>query len=129
MQFSRTRLVVFGILLPLADTVRRWHTWREDPMAMFDDYILGAVLLFCAWYAGRSTKGQLVLTAAWGFLCGVGFLSVLGQLRRVQLGEPDPAPISAEWVAIIKGIGLLLAVAALLATINSKQEAPNSATP
>lgn len=121
MRFSWIMAVVLGVLLPVAETVRRWNTWRDDPLAMFDDYVLGAILLVSAWYAAwQPKKRQLVLTAVWGFMCGVGFLSLLGQFRRLQLGEPDPAPISAECVAVIKGLGLALAVAALLTTINAK---------
>ena len=121
MRFSWIMAVALGVLLPAAETVRRWNTWRDDPLAMFDDYILGAILLLSAWYAAcRPKRRQLVLTAVWGFMCGVGFLSLLGQFRRLQLGEPDPAPISAEWVAVVKSFGLTLAVVALVATINAK---------
>ncbi len=127
MRFSWTMAVVIGGLLPVAETVRRWNTWRQDPMAMFDDYLLGAILLLSAWYAARAPhKRQLVLTAVWGFMCGIGFLGLLGQFRRLHVGEPDPAPISSEWVAVLKGLGLALAVVALLATINAKRGAVGS---
>lgn len=40
--FSRYLAIVIGIVTPLAETIRRWSTWREDPPSLFDDYILGA---------------------------------------------------------------------------------------
>ena len=30
------------------------------------------------------------------------------QLQQVRIGAIDPAPVSTEWVAVIKGIGLAL---------------------
>jgi hypothetical protein len=38
---SRYLAFVIGILTPLAETIRRWSTWRNYPPALFDDYILG----------------------------------------------------------------------------------------
>jgi len=63
---SRYLAIVLGILTPLAETVRRWSTWRENPPALFDDYILGAFLLFGAWRAGKdASRGRPFLAAAW----------------------------------------------------------------
>jgi len=31
-----------------------------------------------------------------------------GLLQQVRIGAIDPAPISTEWVAVVKGIGLAL---------------------
>jgi hypothetical protein len=42
MRFSRCLAWIFGILLPIAETVRRWATWQEFPPALFDDYSGGA---------------------------------------------------------------------------------------
>ena len=121
MKFSRTLAIVFGFLAPIADTVRRWNSWRDFPPALFDDYIMGALLLTSAWVAGRNFyPGQRLLAAAWGFTCGLGYYSFFDQLRRYQLGEIDPAPISSAWVLGIKGVGLLLAIAALLATLKAR---------
>src|SRR4051794_28824356 len=36
MRFSRALAIAFGLLAPLAETVRRWHTWREYPPAIAD---------------------------------------------------------------------------------------------
>jgi hypothetical protein len=123
MRFSRILAVVLGVLVPSAETVRRWSTWREAPLALFDDYILAGLLLYGVWLAGHDfRRGQCFLAAAWGIVCGVGYGSVMGQLDRLQRGEPDPAPIPSSWVAAIKGVLLALAVTALIATLRARPQ-------
>ena len=120
MRFSRALAVIFGVLAPVAETVRRWSTWREYPPAMFDDYIMGAFLIAGAWLVGRRfSAGQRLLAAAWGFTCGLGYYSFFEQLRRYRLGETDPAPIPSSAMVAIKGVGVLLAIAALVATLSA----------
>lgn len=121
MIFSRMLAVIFGFLAPLAETVRRWHTWREYPPALFDDYVMGALLIAGAWSVSRRYgSGQRLLAAAWGFTCGLGYYSFFEQLRRYGLGEIDPAPIPSGAMLAIKGVGLLLAIVALAATVSAK---------
>ena len=123
-QFSRRLAIAGGILAPLGETVRRWDTWRQSPHNLFDDYIMGAFLLYAAWLARRDARsGQRYLAAAWAFACGLGYYSFFGQLRSLRLGEIDPAPISSEWVAVIKGIAVTLAVISLLASLRRMREA------
>lgn len=115
---SRYLAIIFGILTPLAETIRRWSTWRENPPALFDDYILGAFLLYGAWRVGRDARsGQRFLAAAWAFMCGMAYLSFFGQLYQNRLGIADPAPISSGWVAAIKGIGFAIGVTALILSL------------
>src|SRR5215510_11904188 len=115
---SRYLALVVGVLTPLAETIRRWSTWRENPPALFDDYILGAFLLFGAWRTGKDvTRGRPFLAAAWAFMCGMAYGSFFEQLHRYGLGIVDPAPISSEWVATIKGIGLAVGVTALVFSV------------
>ena len=117
-QFSRRLAIALGILTPVAETIRRWSTWKKDPASLFDDYILGAFLLYGAWRAGRNVhSGQRFLAAAWAFMCGMAYLSFFGQLDRLRAGEVDPAPIASKWVLMIKGIGLGLAVLALVISL------------
>jgi hypothetical protein len=93
-------------------------------MALFDDYILAALVLYGAWLAGRDfRRGQCFLAAAWGVVCGVGYGSVMGQIERLQSGEPDPAPISAFAVAVIKGVLFALSLTALVMTLRAKSQA------
>src|SRR5467141_3690368 len=116
--FSRNLAIVLGILTPLAETIRRWSTWRENPPALFDDYILGAFLLYGAWRVGKDARaGQRFLAAAWAFFCGMAYGSFFGQLQHLRMGDADPAPISSGWVALIKGLGLALGILALVISL------------
>lgn len=118
MTVSRYLALVVGILTPLAETVRRWGTWRENPPALFDDYVLGAFLVYGAWRVGKDVRsGQRFLAAAWAFMCGMAYYSFFEQVHRYQIGLSDPAPISSGWVAVIKGIGLGLGIIALVLSL------------
>ena len=127
-QFSRRLAVVVGILAPLAETVRRWSTWRQSPANLFDDYIMGAFLLYGAWRTGKNLRnGQRVLAAAWAFACGFGYYSFFGQWQNLRLGVRDPAPIASEWVLLIKGILFALAIVALVLSLRRLPEDDASA--
>ena len=118
MKLSRYLAIFIGIVTPLAETIRRWSTWRENPPALFDDYILGAFLLYGAWRAGKDIRsGQRFLAAAWAFMCGMAYYSFFDQVHRYRLGLSDPAQISSGWVAVIKGIGLGLGIIALVLSL------------
>lgn len=118
--FSRRLALVVGVFTPLAETIRRWHQLGQPsawPM-WFDDLLLGGFLLYAAWRTGRDPRsGQSYLAGAWGVTAGMAYVSFFGQLQR--LSEPDPAPIGAAWVVGIKGIGLLLAITALVVTLKA----------
>jgi len=117
-RFSRRLAIIAGILAPLAETVRRWSTWQEWPPNFFDDYLMGALLLYGAWRTGRDVRsGQRFLAAAWGLACGFGYYSFFGQLQSMGRHEVDPAPISSAWVAVIKGVAWAFAILALVVTL------------
>ena len=117
-RFSRDAAFVLGVLTPIAETIRRWSTWREDPAAYFDDFFLGGLLLYGAWRVWKDPRaGQRFLAAGWGFACGMIYPSFFFQLDMVRLGEPDPAPIPSECVLAIKGVGFALAILSLVASL------------
>ena len=53
MQFSKWLAIVGGVLAPALETIRRWSTWKESPANLFDDYIMGGLLLYGAWRVGK----------------------------------------------------------------------------
>jgi len=124
---SRYFAIVLGILTPMLETIRRWSTWRENPLSILDDYILGAFLLFGVWRVTKDVRrGQRLLAAAWGFFCGTAYLSFTGQLYFNRLGIADPAPISSTGVAVIKGIGLAIGVTCLVFSLWPLSESEKS---
>src|ERR1700752_1148260 len=83
--FSRYLALVLGLVTPVAETIRRWSPWRADPPALFDDYILGALLLYGAWRVGRDARtGQRFLAAGFAFMCGMAYYSFFGQLQNIR---------------------------------------------
>ena len=123
LQFSRWLALAGGILAPLAETIRRWSSWKQSPANLFDDYIMGAFLLFAAWRLGKDVRsGQRFLTAAWGFACGLGYYSFFGQLDSLRLGQADPAPIPSKWVLVVKGLAWGLAITALALSLKRLPE-------
>jgi len=123
--FSRNLAIALGLITPALETIRRWHTWQEDPLSFFDDFILGAGLLYGAWRVTKNAAdGQRYLVAAWGFALGMVYASLDFQLQLVRNGGVDPAPISAEWVAVVKGVGMVLVLIGLISSLR-KVGVPN----
>jgi hypothetical protein len=124
--FSRRLAIIFGILTPLAETVRRWRQLSQISVWPFwlDDYFIGALLLYWAWRTSKDIRsGRRFLAAGWGFTCGMAYSSFFAQLER--LNEPDPAPIPSTWVAVIKGVGFALAILALVVSLKRLKEERN----
>ncbi|MFL6230308.1 MAG: hypothetical protein ACJ741_16165 [Pyrinomonadaceae bacterium] len=122
-RLARWLAYVGGVLAPLGETIRRWGTWRENPSLLFDDYIIGALLIYGAWRVGRDARGgQRFLSAAWGFACGMGYASFFGQLYANAHGVADPAPVSGATVAVVKGFAFALSILALTASLRPLTE-------
>ena len=120
-KFSRYLAIVLGIITPIAETIRRRHQLNDVTNWPFwlDDFFLGGFLLYGAWRTRKDiTSGQPHLAAAWGFACGMIYPSFFTQL--IMLGQPDPSSLPSVWVAVIKGIGFALAIAALVTTLKWK---------
>jgi hypothetical protein len=118
--FSRRLALVFGVLLPIVETIRRWPQLGDFRMwpAWLDDFILAAFLLYGAWRTSKDVgTGRCYLAAAWGLTCGMAYGSFFGQLTRLDIA--DPAPIPTAWVVAIKGIGFLLAIVALVGSLRT----------
>ena len=111
--------VVLGLLIPILETVRRWGTFGKNPVTVIEDYVIGALLLWGAWLVGRNYRRG-------GGGAGGGPAArprprPVGQLYHLQTGEADPAPVSSEAVAVIKGALLALAIVALAVTVLAKE--------
>lgn len=122
-RFSITAAFFLGILLPLLETIRRWHQRDELQyfFSWFDDYMLGAFLVFGAYKAHANiVTGQKFLSAAWGAAVAGLFLSFIGQLDH--LNTPDPAPVSSYWVAVIKGTILLFCIVSLIGSLQDREK-------
>jgi len=121
MEFSRALALAGGILLPLIETVRRWHQlsdWRMAP-AWLDDWIIGLFLLYGAWVTRENREsGRATLAAAWGLACGMAFPSFFGELMPGN--GADPSGLSTAVVAAVKGLMFGLAIAALNATLRAE---------
>ena len=80
--FSRRLAIVFGVLLPIIETIRRWPQLGDVRMwpAWLDDFILAAFLLYGAWRTRKARDvGRPYLAAAWGITCGMAYGSFFGQ--------------------------------------------------
>lgn len=121
--YSRRLALIFGILLPLAETARRWHQISGGTHLVFwlDDVLLGAMLLYGAWRTRADfADGQPFLAAAWGCALGMGYFSFFGML--VDPSRVESGPLPAGWVQAIVGVGLLLSVLALIGSLRPAGE-------
>jgi hypothetical protein len=112
---------IAGILLPILETIRRWDQLADFRyfIAWFDDYIIGGFLFFGAWKTYRAVAhGVNYLIAAWGFATGMCFYSFFGQLQAIN--EPDPGPLSATTIVLIKGVMFLICIVCLILSLNQK---------
>ena len=121
---SRRLAVVFGLLTPLAETVRRWGTWWDHPAAFLDDFLLGGFLLLGAWATRNqnSARGSALLAAAWGFACGMAYSSIAFHWSAMRVGIQDPAPIPSQWVFGIKLMGGFVFFAALVLALRGRSK-------
>jgi hypothetical protein len=122
MTFARRLALLAGIVLPLGETARRWHQLADPRLffAWFDDWLIGAFLLYGAWRAGRDpATGQASLAAAWGFTLAIAIGSFI---TGVVAGDPTGAPRSV--VVPIKTAMLLLAVVALADVLRWRPSGP-----
>jgi hypothetical protein len=122
LSISRRLALLIGSLLPVAETIRRWRQLDDLSVWPFwlDDFLIGGFLLYAYWRTRQSvSENRRFLAAAWGFTCGMAYLSFFGQITSLDVA--DPAPVSAEWVVTIKGIGLALSVLALIGSLRGAE--------
>ena len=56
--FSRRLALLYGVLLPIVETIRRWQQLGDFRMwpAWLDDVLLGAALLYGAWRVAKNVE-------------------------------------------------------------------------
>jgi hypothetical protein len=127
---SRALALAGGILLPILETIRRWGTWWVDPPAFLDDWLIAVFLLVGVWATRplHAARGRAVLSAAWGFACGMLYPSLVGHWQAMQAGEPDPAPIPTQAVFAVKILLGATAIAGLLLSTTAPATSARSAS-
>jgi hypothetical protein len=122
MIFARRLALLAGVVLPVGETVRRWHQ-LGDPQLLFawlDDWLIGAFLLYGAWRVSKdAVTGQASLAAAWGFTLAIMIGSVLTGL----FGDADPTGAPRAVVVAIKAVMLALVIGALVSVLRWRQPA------
>ena len=123
--FPRGLAVFYGVFLPIGETVRRWHQLKDVSMwpAWLDDILIGAFLRRVAPWQGQDS-GTALAGVGVGLRLRHGLLLIFR--AKARLNEADPGPLSTHGMLMLKGVGLLLAIAAL---IMSLREQPHASTP
>jgi hypothetical protein len=120
--FARRLALVYGIGLPLVETVRRWEAMTSGAgfwwPGLLDDYVIGALLLAALWrWRGDASAGRRWLAAAWGVTSGMGYYSFFGNLREIE--TPDPLGFDRTVTLAVIGVGWLLAIVALAQVVRA----------
>ena len=114
-----------GLFLPIAETVRRANQLfdRREFFSWFDDYVLGAILLWAAYLVFRNKKNAIAyLIATWGAAAGGLFLSLLGQFRYYETTSGDPGVFSTTFVVVAKALFLIFILIGLVKAVRANVE-------
>jgi len=105
--------LLIGILLPAAETVRRFKQLTDPSYFLhwFDDYLLGGLLLLAVWFyrTNQSYKREWLI-GIWGIYTGALLLSTLGQIQTVINGQDDHGVFSVTFVLVAKLLLLVIGV-------------------
>lgn len=121
LEVSRRLAYFFGVVTPIAETVRRWGTLRDNPAAFLDDCLLGAFLIAGAWATRKrgSARAISLLAAAWGFAAGIAYSSAALHWFAMRAGELDPSGLPSHSVFAMKVFGGLIFITALALTVTA----------
>ena len=107
LRLSMRMAFAMGIFLPILETARRINQILIPQYFIhwFDDYILGAILIWAAWtvYKGKQNSGYFLI-AAWGIAVGVLSMSFLYQIDLYINPGEEPGVFSKHLVAVVKGL-------------------------
>jgi hypothetical protein len=112
MRFERLAAYSVGALLPIAEICRRRTDFSDIP-AYADDFLIGGLLLFAAWFSSnRSAAGRVLLAVAWGVFCGGMYYAFVGQLAN--RGHLDVSGLSNGVLVAVKGVLFVVGIAAVI---------------
>jgi peptidoglycan/LPS O-acetylase OafA/YrhL len=124
LKISLRMAVVMGILLPLAETLRRSNQLLDPARFLnwFDDYLLGGAMLLAAYGVKRKKPNAVSwLIGVWGIGVGALFLSFIGQFEYYETAAGDPGIFSTTLVAVIKGLILIYMFVGLRLSIKANE--------
>ena len=94
-QFSRRLALVFGVALPVVETIRRFRNSVTSAIGRCGSTICCSGPR-CCWRAHDSSRPRYqnarYLAAAWGAACGMGYYSFITQLSASTWRIPHPFP-------------------------------------
>ena len=100
-QISAKIAIIFGFVLPLLETIRRWY----EPFYLFnllDDYLLGIILVISGYLTLRQPrKYQALLVGAWGIAIGGFYYSLISSYEALFLAR-SATGFSIELILTIK---------------------------
>lgn len=118
-KFSEKLAWVAGVVLPVGETLRRWGTWWDAPMAYVDDLLVGLFFLLAAWASRRAqASGGRWLAASFGFGCGMGYSSLASAVENIN--RLDPSGASGTTAAAVKACMLALGVVGLVGAVRRR---------
>jgi hypothetical protein len=122
-KFSEALAWVAGVTLPVGETLRRWGSWWDVPLAYLDDVFIGAFFLFAAWRSRQGDDaGQRWLIASFGVGCGIGYASWASTMA--QLEQVDPSGVSGATAAVVKVSMLGLSILGLVGALRGRARSP-----
>ena len=113
LKWSQNIALYAGLILPALETVRRIQIGGHL-VWWLDDYIAGIGLFLGGLLTKRDpVVGRPFLAAAWGFTCGMGYMSFCGHVLSAQVrSERFNGPVT-----IFIGLGMLLALSCLVGSL------------
>ena len=125
LRLSMRMAFAMGIFLPVLETIRRINQILQPQYFIhwFDDYILGAILIWAAWkvHKGKRNSGYFLI-AAWGIAVGVLSMSFLYQLDLYINPGEEPGVFSKHLVAVVKGLLLTYIFIGLSKSVRGQEE-------
>ena len=119
---SKNAAFVFGVLIPLGETIRRWNQLTDLSYFMywFDDYLLGILLVGSAFLTHKNPfHGQHYLIGSWGIAVGGLFISFTAHFNSSFV---ETSNLQSMQVATVKGVLMIISVVCLVFALSKIEE-------